>query len=662
MSEQSQSAPRLPHFKNPPYFIAVLAISLCAAGLLFLCGVTALWDQGIYDWCVKLRVLSGKESIDRRIANIDINDESIEILSGQLDTRTAFTDALDVLAQSNTAVSFDLLFKYKKTDDAAFINAIKMTKDAVIASVAVDKKIINPSNRELTEAEQRMLSGHLWHIKVLKKGNIPQAGTFLLPFTELGEAVTQIAHINIEPDPDGIYRRIPLLYEWNGGYIPSLALATAVLYYQIQVETIELKAGAYLALPLSEDEIIRIPIDNQGRALIPYVETYKDNNRRIPFHAVVNAKTDEDIFDTVVTSLNNRIALLAEISAEQKDFGPSPFERLFPLSGTHTAVISGILNGLEKRPFIGTVSPLYKILTLLLFPVCVFLICNVKKDARFHLGFFIVLAVFSTVTFVLWKVAAIYPWYSLPVIMLLFLWAGSFLVRLAGRYQEQLLLRNALSRYFPSALAQRIMRERKTELIPNYKELTILFSDISGFTKWSSDKNPELVHSFLNDYLETMAGILFAGGGTVDKFMGDGILAFFGDPFEMPDHCERCLKAAIAMQDEIRKFSEKWKPLTALDLKVRVGINTGKVIVGNLGSKTRIEYTVIGADVNLGQRMESNAPVGGILVTAAVYEKLKDKFAFTEKRAVTVKGYAEPIEAYVVALPWENNEQLVMGD
>jgi adenylate cyclase len=640
--------------KKPPRFATVTVISLCAAGALFLCGITGLWDQGIYDWCIKYRVLSGAETLDRRIATIDINDESIEILSSQLDTREAFTDALDVLAQSNTAVSFDLLFKYKKSDDTAFTKAIKMTKDAVIASVAVDKKIINSSNRELTEAERQMLNRHLWHIKVLQKGNIPQAGTFLLPFTELGEAVTQIAHINIDPDPDGIYRRVSLLYEWEDGYIPSLALATAVLYYQIPIETIELKAGAYLALPLSEDEIIRIPIDNQGRMLIPYVETYKDNNRRIPFHTVVSAKKDDDVLDTVITSLNNRIALMAEISAEQKDFGPTPFERLFPLSGTHTAVISGILNGLEKRPFIGMVPPLYKILTLFLILVCAFLICNIKKDARFHLGFFIVLAVFSAVTITLWKVSAIYPWYSLPVIMLLILWAGSFLVRLVERYQEQLLLQNALSRYFPSALAQRIMRERKTELIPNYKDLTILFSDISGFTKWSSDKSPELVHSFLNDYLETMAGILFTNGGTVDKFMGDGILAFFGDPFEMPDHCERCLKAAIAMQDEIRRFSEKWKPLTGLDLKVRVGINTGKVIVGNLGSKTRIEYTVIGADVNLGQRMESNAPVGGILVTAAVHEKLKDKFAFTEKRDVTVKGYAQPIEAYAVALPWEN--------
>jgi adenylate cyclase len=216
-------------------------------------------------------------------------------------------------------------------------------------------------------------------------------------------------------------------------------------------------------------------------------------------------------------------------------------------------------------------------------------------------------------------------------------------------------LHTALSRYFPHALAERIMREGKTDLIPAYKELTILFSDISGFTKWSSDKSPKQVHKFLGDYLESMAEILFEHGGTVDKFMGDGILSFFGDPLDLPDHTERCLRAAIAMQEKVRELAEIWKPIVDIDLKVRVGINTGKVIVGNLGYKTRIEYTVIGAAVNLAQRMESNAPVGGILVTADAWEKVKDKFAFTEKRDVTVKGYGETIEAYVVDMASKEN-------
>jgi class 3 adenylate cyclase len=100
------------------------------------------------------------------------------------------------------------------------------------------------------------------------------------------------------------------------------------------------------------------------------------------------------------------------------------------------------------------------------------------------------------------------------------------------------------------------------------------------------------------------------------------------------------------MQKNVKILAEKWKPIVDIDLNVRIGINTGNVIVGNLGSKTRIEYT--GAAVNLAQRMESSAPLGGILVTSDVWEKVKDKFSFTEKIDVKVKGYAESIEAFLV--------------
>jgi adenylate cyclase len=415
----------------------------------------------------------------------------------------------------------------------------------------------------------------------------------------------------------------------------------------IAVESIELKAGEYLILPLSENEEVRIPIDEQGMMLIPYTDTWADDKRGSSFHRVVEAKYDKTVFDEISNELMWRIALISEISTSQKDFGPTPFERLYPLSGIHAEALSGIL-GLDKRAFIGWASLPFKIIIMILLIGFAVLCINAKKDAPFHLGFLASFLVIAGVTLYRWQNAAISPWFAFPASMLFFLWLCAFLGRLFVRYKEQLLLRNALSRYFPHALAERIMREGKTELIPAYKELTILFSDISGFTKWSSDKSPEQVHNFLSDYLESMAGILFAHGGTVDKFMGDGILSFFGDPFDMPDHCEHCIKAAIAMQEKVRILAEKWKPIADIDLKVRIGINTGKVIVGNLGNKTRIEYTVIGAAVNLAQRMESNAPVGGILVTADVWEKVKDKFSFAEKRDVTVKGYGDAIEAYVV--------------
>ena len=631
-------------------FSVIFSLSLLAAGLLFVSGAIRFWDRVLYDLCVNHRMQSGTETRNLSVATIDLNDTSIKVLGEALDNRRAFVDLIDVLDECNAKTVLDFLFMNEKQNYAPLVRAVGLAGNTAMACLAVEKGIINPNlpYAELGEAERSVLDKHVWRIKVLDKGKVPEAGTFILPFPSLASVAGSIGHINMEPDPDGIYRWVPLLYEWDGGYIPSLALTAAVNELRISIEEIELKAGEYLALPRSENQVIRIPIDEKGRMLIPYSKTWKDDKDRISFHTVVEAKRDDDIFDRMLTGLNGRIALVAEISTSQKDFGPTSFERLYPLSGVHAEVLGSILNGQRERAFIGWASLSYKVIVVLLALCASFFIINTKKDAVYHIGFLLILLVFSGITFYRWQNSAISPWYSFPVALLFFLWLSAFLNRLFMRYREQLLLHNALSRYFPHALAERIMREGKIELKPAFKDLTMLFSDISGFTKWSSDKSPDNVHAFLGDYLESMAEILFSHGGTVDKFMGDGILSFFGDPLELPNHSEQCVRAAIAMQEKVRELAIKWKPIVDIDLKVRVGINTGKVIVGNLGSKTRIEYTVIGAAVNLAQRMESNAPVGGILVTADVMEKVKDKFTFTEKRNVTVKGYAETIEAYVV--------------
>jgi adenylate cyclase len=646
MSDLSTSA-----IKKPVFFAVILIISLTLTGLLFIGGVIRHWDRSLYDLCINYRVLKKLQTKNLLIRAIDLNDTSIEELGETLDTRQAFADLMEVLDETNTACIMDFRFGNEKSHDSNFVNAVRQHSkynSTVIAAFAVDKGMVNKPYKALDETQRNALARHTWNIKVTEKGKVPEAGTFLLPFTALMETVGQVAFINMEPDGDGIYRRAPLLYEWEDGYIPSLSLAAAVKQLRIPVESIELKAGTYLTLPLPEQRVIRIPIDEQGCMLIPYTETWADDIKRFSFHRVVKANYDDSVLDEMVKELNGYIALVAETSTSQKDFGPTSFEKLYPLSGVHAEMLSGILNAPDEKAFISQTSLLFKMIILIALFCIAFICINVQKDAIFHFAFFIALLFFSCLTLFRWRNYAIAPWFAFPVTMFLFLWLSAFLHRLFIRYREQLLLRNALSRFFPHALAERIMREGKTDLTPAYKELTILFSDISGFTKWSSDKSPEEVHNFLSDYLESMAEILFAHGGTVDKFMGDGILSFFGDPFDLPNHSEQCIKAAVAMQKKVRVLAEKWKPIVDIDLKVRVGINTGKVIVGNLGNKTRIEYTVIGAAVNLAQRMESNAPVGGILVTADVWERVKDKFTFIEKRDVTVKGYGEAIEAYVV--------------
>jgi adenylate cyclase len=179
------------------------------------------------------------------------------------------------------------------------------------------------------------------------------------------------------------------------------------------------------------------------------------------------------------------------------------------------------------------------------------------------------------------------------------------------------------------------------------KELTIMFSDLSGFTKMSSKLSPDRIKALLNEYFEAMIDIAFHYEGTVDKFMGDGLMIFFGDPEPQPDHAARCVRMAIDMQKRIRELGVKWQESGETPMKARIGINTGVVVVGNMGSERRLSYTVLGSEVNLAQRFEANAPVGGILISKRTNELLNGMFV-TRQTNVQVKGYDEQIEAFVV--------------
>jgi adenylate cyclase len=380
--------------------------------------------------------------------------------------------------------------------------------------------------------------------------------------------------------------------------------------------------------------------------LIPFVKTWADSYDRIYMERVVLAKEDGD--DSVYRDgLTGQIALAAEVTTTQKDVGPTAFEGLYPLSGIHAAVLSGLLSGSES--FIAASGLWFKVLSFIILFILLVSAFSIKKDIFFHISFLAVLLCFSALVLLRWQVFRLTPWYTSGTCCIVFSWVAAFAVRLIGRYHEQALLQNALSRYFHPDLALSIIREGRVDLTPSYKELSILFSDISGFTRWSSDKRPELVHRFLSEFHGAMADIVFARSGSVDKFMGDGMLAFFGDPVDLPDHADLCVSAAMEMQRKAREISAEWKGRTGRDLGIRIGINTGRVIAGNLGSGSRIEYTVIGAAVNLAQRMESNAPVGGILITAAARNALRQAYPFGEKRAIAVKGYDGPeIEVYTI--------------
>jgi adenylate cyclase len=607
-------------------------------------GVFRGLDRSLYDALLSLKARRFPLSLNAQIVHADLNDSSEFNLGSDLESRKAFADFLSVLGSCNARVTFDIIFRSPASMDGEFAAAARRAGLCIMAAAPVEEAYANFAYDSLGDKERALLDANVWHIKELGKNTIPRAKTFILSEYEIASAATALAHIGVIPDSDGVYRRTPLFYRWGDGLIPAISLAVAVWELGIDPDEIEFHPGRFLALPLPGEESIRIPVDESCSVLIPFATVWADDKYHVPFDRIARAAEDDELYADLFSELSNAMIMAADTTTEKRDFGITPVETIYPLSGIHTATLSGII-----EEYFYWEWPFYaKTAALVMLMVIAFLLLRIKEDRLYSFACLTLLLAFTAWTILAWFFLRVSPWHAACAGFLFLFWLSNFACRLFRRYREQLLLRNALSRYFPRSLAERITAEGRTELVPAYKELTVFFSDIAGFTKWSSDKEPELVHAFLSDYLEAMAGIVFEYGGTVDKFMGDGMLAFFGDPFDMPDHAGRAVEAAVAMQKKIRELSLNWALKADINLKVRMGINTGWVIVGNLGTKNRIEYTVIGADVNLGQRMESNAPPGGILVTAAVKEKLKDRFIFSDTREIQVKGYGDPVEAYEV--------------
>jgi adenylate cyclase len=191
----------------------------------------------------------------------------------------------------------------------------------------------------------------------------------------------------------------------------------------------------------------------------------------------------------------------------------------------------------------------------------------------------------------------------------------------------------------------------KAKLGGDRKELTVLFSDIRGFTSFSEKLQPEDVVSLLNEYLGAMTGIVFDHEGTLDKFVGDAIVALWGAPIGQPDHAERAVRCSLAMIDRLGTLQKKWKAEGKHVIDIGIGINTGDMVVGNIGAPgKKMDYTVIGDNVNLGARLEglTRQYNNHIIISEYTYEKVKDVVQTKELGTVTVKGKQKPVVVYDV--------------
>ena len=213
-------------------------------------------------------------------------------------------------------------------------------------------------------------------------------------------------------------------------------------------------------------------------------------------------------------------------------------------------------------------------------------------------------------------------------------------------------LSQKLAKYLSREVYHSIFSGQKDVKIESYrKKLTVFFSDIQGFTELSDRVESEVLTSILNSYLNEMSKIAHQHGGTIDKFIGDAIMIFFGDPetkgTKQDAYC--CVKMALDMRKQLIIMQKQWELMgIANPLRVRMGINTGYCTVGNFGSDDRMDYTIVGSQVNLASRLESLAETDQILISQDTYSLIRDSIECVKKEEVKVKGIAYPVQTYQV--------------
>ncbi|HJW29752.1 MAG TPA: adenylate/guanylate cyclase domain-containing protein, partial [Saprospiraceae bacterium] len=236
-----------------------------------------------------------------------------------------------------------------------------------------------------------------------------------------------------------------------------------------------------------------------------------------------------------------------------------------------------------------------------------------------------------------------------PFTAVIVCYIGSTVYNYVAERRQKILIKGMFSRYVnPSVVDELVAHPEKLRLGGERKELTVLFSDIEKFTGMAEKMMPEQLVAILNEYLSVMTDIIISNDGTLDKYQGDAIIAFWGAPIPQADHALRACQAALAMQRALREMRERWQQEQKPLLNVRIGISTGEMIVGNMGGQDRFDYTVIGDSVNLGARLEgaNKQYRTQTMISEGTYRFVQRHVVVRELDLLVVAGKTEPIRVY----------------
>ncbi len=463
---------------------------------------------------------------------------------------------------------------------------------------------------------------------------------------EIQNAALASGHFTPAIDEDGVIRRVPMLTEYNGNYYESLSLAmTRNILGVERVEPVYAEQGPtdYPDLEWLKLDNFLIPVDVNVQALIPF----KGKRNSFPYVSavdVIRGRADPSV-------LEGAIVIVGTTTQGLFDLRTTPVGKEYPGVEVHANMIAGILDqSIKKRPaFTQGAEFLQLLLTGIVLAVLLPLLSPIMATS---VALF-VLVISILVNYAFWEFAnLVLPLASLvvmlAVIFLLNMSYGFFIER-RGKGQ----LSTLFGQYVPPELVDEMNVDPTTYTQQaQSREMTVFFTDVRNFTSISEGLSPDELSDLMDEYLTPMTKLIHENLGTIDKYMGDAIMAFWGAPLDDPDHARHALITGLAMLERLNAIREEFKERGWPEIRIGVGINTGEMSVGDMGSQFRMAYTVLGDAVNLGSRLEGLTKSYGVEIIVSESTKAAvDDFVYRKLDIVKVKGKDQPIAIYEPLAP-----------
>ncbi len=610
-------------------------------------------DNWVYDWQVR-HARKPMLSPNNRVVVVDIDDRSLNLIGRWPWPRNVLGGLVEGLfARGAEVVAMDFVFPEKEQNivdefvedfqgQSSIISALESVKgkydyDAIFAkSLSRGKTVLGivllPKgiNEGVLPLPLTTLPSSLSNTLL-----IPQLHDYLGNVEVLQKAATSGGFLNSSPSPDGVLRLSPLLLKYGDSLYPSLALEATRLFLNTKETSLILQRydfGTVIEGLQLDNEIV--PLTPEGQILIPFW----GKSYTFPFVSACDVLLDKTQYP-----LKGKLVFIGSSASAMGDLVSTAIAGIFPGVEVNASIASGIIDHfLPYKPAWGKGVAVGLILVAGVLCAILIPLLSAIWGTLFTLLMVFLLLVLNHV---LWVDKHLFVPILLPMLIVLFLWGmdivGGYFFEI--KWQEK--IRQLFNQYVsPIYIDKMLEQEVAVTLTGENKEVSVLFSDIRMFTSLSEQMSAPEVKTFLDRYFTKMTQVIFNAQGTIDKYMGDAIMAFWGAPLDDSRHAYHAVGAALKMQETLVPFNAEQKN----PIQIGVGVSTGQVHVGDMGSQFRRNYTVIGDTVNTASRLEDLTKYYhvGIIVGESTYLQTKDKFIYRKLDKVRAKGKTIPVEIY----------------